>query len=268
MMEAQTQQQARVHSRVGVRWQAVCHWSSGESVPTTILDASPSGVFLQSGDGPRRVGKDVQVRCHPMTLERQPRPIDVEGTVRWAGFSHRHGCAGMGIQLRDGSPTLESYLPSQTVFESYPGRTPKPANFAGSLWADGLWGDYDILVASHDPDVLECLTRATDGHPHLMVRSVQSGAAALEATLRDVPDFLIVDVNLPDIDGRDILSRLTRRGLTERALVLMIAQGDSQWDRRLALELGAIDYEVKPLHPGRILRKIEFLLEKYDSRTN
>ena len=86
-----------------------------------------------------------------------------------------------------------------------------------------------------------------DGHE---VAHVATGADALAATGYDL---VLLDLGLPDIDGRDVCRQLRQRGAVP--IIMLTARGD-EFDRVLGLELGADDYVTKPFSRRELSARI------------
>ena len=82
---------------------------------------------------------------------------------------------------------------------------------------------------------------------------VRTGSAALEAVRAGGPDFVILDLGLPDMDGTDVCRAI--RALVATPIVVVSAR-DEEIDRVLALELGADDYLVKPFGMRELIARI------------
>jgi len=76
------------------------------------------------------------------------------------------------------------------------------------------------------------------------VREAADGATALEAVRTDVPDVVLLDVNMPDMSGLEVLA--TVRRLHPDLPVILVTGRNDESDRVLGLDLGADDYLVKP----------------------
>ncbi len=118
-----------------------------------------------------------------------------------------------------------------------------------------------LLVADDDPDILNAFVTFGESRGYEVV-SALSGDAALELAREHRPDVILLDIMMPGIDGRDLIKKLRGDGITDKAVVMFVSARDAQSDRLVGLELGADDYETKPLHFGRLFDKIERLLEK------
>jgi DNA-binding response OmpR family regulator len=93
-------------------------------------------------------------------------------------------------------------------------------------------------------------------------RVAYTGPDAVAAAKADPPDLMLLDIALPGLDGRDVMNALNEAGITKHTIVIFVTARDSQSDRLLGLELGAKDYETKPLHFGLLFRKIGYLLDQ------
>lgn len=91
-----------------------------------------------------------------------------------------------------------------------------------------------------------------------------TGAEALAELARAKPDVVLLDLSLPDADGRDICRRL--RSESDVPIIMVTASG-SVTDRVVGLELGADDYVVKPFAVGEVIARIRAVLRRGRSRT-
>jgi two-component system response regulator RegX3 len=86
---------------------------------------------------------------------------------------------------------------------------------------------------------------------------------ALELANDAQPDLVILDLSLPDGDGRDVCRELRRR--SDVPIVMLTARG-TEMDRIVGLELGADDYVVKPFSAGEVISRIRAVLRRSGSR--
>jgi DNA-binding response OmpR family regulator len=118
-----------------------------------------------------------------------------------------------------------------------------------------------LLIVEDDPEIATAL--ATFGKSRgYTTRIADTGPRAHEEVDKQKPDVILLDVQLPGIDGRDLLKRWKTMGLLATTVVVFVSARDEQSDRILGLELGADDYETKPLQFAMLFRKLERLLEK------
>lgn len=87
------------------------------------------------------------------------------------------------------------------------------------------------------------------------------GAAALERLPKERPDLILLDVNLPDIDGHEVCRRL-KADESARAIPVIMLTGEARGleQRVRGLELGADDYLFKPISPKVLLARIRAIL--------
>ena len=94
------------------------------------------------------------------------------------------------------------------------------------------------------------VTRFQNGHEGLL--GVQQGGF----------DFLVLDLNLPDLDGFTICRELRRHPATAKLPILMLTARSGEADRILGLELGADDYLVKPFSVRELLARVAAILRR------
>jgi DNA-binding response OmpR family regulator len=90
-----------------------------------------------------------------------------------------------------------------------------------------------------------------------------TATGALELASDAEPDLVILDLSLPDGDGRDVCRELRRR--SDVPIVMLTARG-TEMDRIVGLELGADDYVVKPFSAGEVISRIRAVLRRSGSR--
>jgi DNA-binding response OmpR family regulator len=112
-----------------------------------------------------------------------------------------------------------------------------------------------VLVVEDDPGIATQLVRGLDRAGYT-AESVSLGADALRLP---VPDVVLLDLGLPDIDGVDVCRRL--REQSEAAIIVVTARGEER-DRVLALDEGADDYLVKPFGLAELLARIRAVLRR------
>jgi DNA-binding response OmpR family regulator len=119
-----------------------------------------------------------------------------------------------------------------------------------------------ILVVEDEDSIsepfAEALRRA--GFEPLVTRTA---AGALELAAEAEPDLVMLDLSLPDGDGRDVCRELRRR--SDVPIVMLTARG-TEMDRIVGLELGADDYVVKPFSAREVISRIRAVLRRSGSR--
>lgn len=116
-----------------------------------------------------------------------------------------------------------------------------------------------ILLADDDPAVTDSLAPFLERAGfHVLVAA--DGAAALEKTRAQRPDLLLLDVLMPQVDGREVLRQL-RHSENWTPTILLTRVGKSS-ERALALDEGADDYINKPFDPHELLARIGAVLRR------
>ncbi len=117
-----------------------------------------------------------------------------------------------------------------------------------------------LLVVDDDRGLRDVLRRALtlSGYE---VRLAQSGAQALSEVASSVPDAVVLDLGLPDLDGLEVCRTLRREG--NRVPVLMLTARDAVSDRIDGLDAGADDYLVKPFDIDELKARLRALLRRF-----
>ena len=106
-----------------------------------------------------------------------------------------------------------------------------------------------LLLVEDDASIAASLVEALTGQG-FAVEHVATGAAAIDA---NGYDLVLLDLGLPDIDGRDVCRRLRERSATP---IIMLTARTDEFDRVLGLELGADDYVTKPFSLRELVARI------------
>lgn len=92
------------------------------------------------------------------------------------------------------------------------------------------------------------------------VVSAYDGKQALEMVSQEKPDFIILDLMLPKIDGMDVCKALRQDRINTP--ILMLTAKDDELDKILGLELGADDYLTKPFSPREVVARVKAILRR------
>src|ERR1019366_8867939 len=90
----------------------------------------------------------------------------------------------------------------------------------------------------------------------------EDGTSALKAIQLRAPDAIVLDLQLPDIDGLEVCRRIRRSG--DATPILMLTARDAVNDRVAGLDVGADDYLVKPFDLAELLARLRALLRRYN----
>jgi len=116
-----------------------------------------------------------------------------------------------------------------------------------------------ILVVDDDEAILDSLRRALELEAYQVMTAVD-GASALRSVADSEPDAVVLDIGLPDLNGRVVAARMRAGGLATPILVLSAM--DAVDDRIAGLEAGADDYLVKPFAVAELVARLRALLRR------
>jgi DNA-binding response OmpR family regulator len=102
-----------------------------------------------------------------------------------------------------------------------------------------------ILIVEDDPDVVQMLGAYFQVHGY-RVFSVNYGERAIEQCQKEIPDLVILDIRLPDINGFEVARRLRTNQRTAQVPIIYLTERTRREDRLEGLSLGADDYITKP----------------------
>ncbi|MBF0340201.1 MAG: response regulator [Magnetococcales bacterium] len=120
-----------------------------------------------------------------------------------------------------------------------------------------------ILVVDDIPDNIALLTEILN--PHHRTRIATQGETALKIAFSATPpDLILLDIMMPGIDGHEVCRRLKENPDTRPIPVIFVTSKDDMEDERLGLELGAVDYILKPISPPILLARVKTHLALYD----
>ena len=113
-----------------------------------------------------------------------------------------------------------------------------------------------IVVVEDDDDLAFTLTYNLKKDGRYEVERFAGGLVALDALLARPPDLVILDLNLPDVDGLTICRELKKHEETRRVPILMLTARVEERDKLLGFELGADDYVTKPFSMKELMARI------------
>jgi DNA-binding response OmpR family regulator len=119
-----------------------------------------------------------------------------------------------------------------------------------------------ILLVDDDDDLRETLTEQLSLYDEFTVLQESTAAKGVERARATAIDLLIMDVGLPDMDGREAVKLLRKGGL--KAPIIMLTGHDTDSDTILGLEAGANDYVTKPFRFAVLLARIRVQLRQHE----
>lgn len=119
----------------------------------------------------------------------------------------------------------------------------------------------DVLVVEDEPDIRDLLVHHLTREGY-RCRTAASGPEALQRVRSVVPDLIVLDLMLPELDGLEVCRRLRRDAATAAVPIVMLTAKADEVDRVVGLEMGADDYMVKPFSPKELVARVRAVLRR------
>jgi DNA-binding response OmpR family regulator len=97
------------------------------------------------------------------------------------------------------------------------------------------------------------------------VLKASDGPEGLECAKKERPSFIILDLMLPSMDGKDVCRALKSNPTTRSVPILMLTAKAEEIDRIIGFELGADDYVAKPFSPRELILRIKAILQRTEA---
>ncbi|GGF58936.1 DNA-binding response regulator [Terasakiella brassicae] len=119
-----------------------------------------------------------------------------------------------------------------------------------------------VLLVDDDDSLRQMLTEQLSLHEDFDVVEADGAASALAVTKDETFDVVILDVGLPDMDGRDVCRLMRKQGV--KCPIIMLTGADTDADTILGLDAGANDYITKPFRLGVLLARLRAHLRQHE----
>ncbi|HJQ97687.1 MAG TPA: response regulator, partial [Candidatus Polarisedimenticolaceae bacterium] len=119
-----------------------------------------------------------------------------------------------------------------------------------------------ILLVEDDADIALSLRNKLEREGGYEVEVVGDGASGLARAAEQPPELVVLDVNLPGMDGFEVCRRLRKAPETAAVPVIMLTARIGEDDRVRGLDLGADDYITKPFSPKEALARVRAVLRR------
>ncbi len=118
-----------------------------------------------------------------------------------------------------------------------------------------------ILVVDDEPVLVETIAYNLE-QAGFSVTTAADGSSAIEAAHREMPDLIILDIMLPEMDGLEVCRQLRRDSETATTPIMMLTAKGDEIDKVVGLEVGADDYVTKPFGRRELLARVRALLRR------
>lgn len=119
----------------------------------------------------------------------------------------------------------------------------------------------EVLLVDDDPRLRE-MARFILARAGYTVREATNGVEALEACARSLPDLVVLDVLMPELDGHSVCRALRAQSESGRVPILFLSTRGEAFDRVVGLDLGADDYLPKPFLPSELVSRAKAILRR------
>ena len=118
-----------------------------------------------------------------------------------------------------------------------------------------------VLVVDDEPFVLELIVTRLE-IAGFETRSARDGIQALERIAEFRPEAIVLDINMPRLDGFGVLTHMKAQGLSDRSPTLVLTARNAVEDVDRAIRLGAKDYMAKPFKDEQLIARVGRLLNR------
>ena len=119
--------------------------------------------------------------------------------------------------------------------------------------------DKSILIVDDEYDLLMMIKSIFDKAGYTLVSTAASAKEALQILSKKIPDMIILDVMMPEMDGFELLQEI--RSVSKVPVLMLTAKGEAE-DRFAGFELGADDYLTKPFLSKELLLRVQAILKR------
>ena len=124
-------------------------------------------------------------------------------------------------------------------------------------------GQKRILLVDDDAELRALLADQLRLHEEFLIVEAGTAGAGLQAVKGDHVDLAVMDVGLPDMDGREAVKIMRKNGF--KSPIIMLTANDTEADQVLGLEAGANDYVAKPFRFAVLLARVRAHLRQYEA---
>ena len=124
-----------------------------------------------------------------------------------------------------------------------------------------------ILIVDDDPDIIEILTYNLSNEGY-NVKSAVNGIEALKKAKKFIPDIILLDVMMPEMDGIEACSNLREIESLSKTMIIFLSARGEDFTQIAAFDAGADDYINKPVKPKILLKKISSISRRILSENN
>jgi DNA-binding response OmpR family regulator len=122
-----------------------------------------------------------------------------------------------------------------------------------------------VLVVEDEPDIAALIKQTLERGGDVEVDVAMTGEAALAQAAEEPPHAIVLDLNLPVIDGLEVCRILRARPASAKVPIIMLTARAGEGDRIRGLDIGADDYVTKPFSPRELAARVRAALRRYSA---
>lgn len=123
--------------------------------------------------------------------------------------------------------------------------------------------NYKILLVDDEPDILEFLTYNLKKEGYI-VMVANNGKEAISISEKEIPQLIILDVMMPEIDGIEVCEILRKNPKLSHTVIAFLTARSEDYSQIAGFEAGADDYITKPIKPKLFVSRVKALLKRYE----
>jgi two-component system phosphate regulon response regulator PhoB len=121
-----------------------------------------------------------------------------------------------------------------------------------------------ILVVEDEQDIAGLIKHALEREGGFVIDIAGSGDAALKCVAEELPDLVLLDLNLPVLNGVEVCRIMRGRTETAKVPIIMLTARSTESDRITGLDIGADDYITKPFSPRELVARVKAVLRRFE----
>ena len=125
--------------------------------------------------------------------------------------------------------------------------------------------DIKILLVDDEPDIIEII-RFNLEQKGYQIRTASDGLEAIKAAEKEMPNLIIMDVMMPNLDGIEACERLRQDDRFADTIIMFLTARGEDYSYVAAFDAGADDYVTKPIKPKVLLSKVKGLLRRFKKK--
>lgn len=119
-----------------------------------------------------------------------------------------------------------------------------------------------VVYVEDDPEMINLITMILSKRGY-QIMGANGGREGIEMILKEIPDLILLDLMMPDVDGWNLYQQVKSNPTTSQIPVIVITAKSQPIDRVLGLHIAKVDdYICKPFHPKDLIQSIEKVLQK------